>query len=245
MSYTTDQITDIRTIGFDGGLVLRARSGHGDRVVQCYLAGQLADWQDAPGESVEFVLAGAGETDLIQLLAVDPELARTDLWEEAFAPTATGANRVLLRTPQTIAPYLPGDRWRVCLGSAGQPQADTVVWEQDFYPAGQRACGWGACFGEGGLGWDGRDAPGFGRHFGHGEFGFDCEMLSWRSDPLPPGTYPYKVAVADDAGNESSAATGTVTLDTYARPASHLAVQSYNEPTDTLNLWFTSSEDLC
>ncbi len=244
MSHVTTGITAVRTIEFDGGLIVRARSAHADKVVQCYVAGELIDWQGAPAEAVEFVLAGVDETDVVFLLATDPDDARTNYWIDAFPAPAQRGNRIELRTPQTIAPYLPGDRWRVSLAAAGDAQADTVVWEQAFYPGGRRACGWGAEFGGGGFGFDGADAAGFGSTFGCGEFGFDCDTLSWRSDPLPPGSYPYAVAVVDEAGNVSTATAGTMTLDTYARCASDLAVASYDRATDTLTLSFAPSEDL-
>ena len=244
MSVTPDGITAISTVEFDGGLIVRARSAHTDKVVQCYLAGDLVDWQDSPGEGVEFLLAGVDDTDVVFLLAVDPDEARVDHWADSFTTPAARGNRIELATPQTIVPYLPGDRWRISLGDAEAAQADTVVWEQAFYPGGRRACGWGAEFGNGGFGYDGVDAAGFGNSFGLGEFGFDCEMLNWRSDPLAPGTYPYDVTTLDEAGNASSSTSGSLTLDTYARSASALAVQSYNPATDSLTLSFTASEDL-
>jgi len=244
MSFTEDGITDLRTTEFDGGLIVRARSAHADRVVQCYVAGRLADWQTAPGEDVRFELAGVEETDLIALLAVDPTDAETDWWASAFGASDAHGSRVRLRTPQTIAPYRPADRWRVYLGDAGDEQADALLWDQAVYPAAARACGWGAALGEGGFGWDGRDAAGFGLAFGRGEFGFDCEMLEVVSDPLGPGTYPYRAVVADEAGNVSAATAGEVTLDTFAGCAAALTVQSYDRATDALRLAFAPSKDL-
>ncbi len=244
MSYTAVGITEIRTVEFDGGLVVQARSAHSDKVVQCYVAGKLLDWQDAPAEPVQFVLPGVAESDLIFLLAVDTDEAETDYWDEAFDIPASHGSRIHIRTPQTVAPYLPGDRWRVYLGGAGDAEADTLVWEQAFYPGGRRACGWGAHFSDGGFGWDAVDAKGYGYNLGYGEFGLDCEMLEYESDPMEPRTYPYKVTVVDEAGNPSAATEGTVTLDTYARPAAGLTVESYEKPTDTLRLSFTPSEDL-
>jgi len=244
MSTSTSGITEIRTVEFDGGLIVRARSAHDAKVVQCYVAGELVDWQSAPAEAVEFVLAGVDDCDVVFLLAVDPAEAEVCFWAEAFGTPADRGNRIVIETPRTLVPYLPGDRWRVSLGNTGDAQADAVVWEQPFYPAGRRACGWGAQFGGGGFGFDGVDAAGFGGNFGVGEYGFDCEMLSWRSDPMPPGTYPYEAAVVDEAGNVSAATAGTITLDTFARCASALAVQSYDKATDTLTLSFSPSEDL-
>ncbi|MHC4718666.1 MAG: hypothetical protein ACYS5V_16990 [Planctomycetota bacterium] len=242
MTFTESGITEVRTAAVDGGLLLRARSAHSDKVVQCYLGRRLVDVQVAPAEAVEFRLAGVGATDSIRLLAVDLDAAGTDLFDAAFAHDH--GNRIRVRTPRTIAPYLPGDTWRVCRGDAGDSEAHTQVRRQDVYPNGRYAGGFGFAFGAGGFGWDGADCAGFGRHFGRGEFGFDCDMLTWESPPLPPGAYPVEVTVVDAAGNESAPSAATVTLDACARPASSLAVQSYDPQTDTLVLTFTPSEDL-
>ena len=69
-------------------------------------------------------------------------------------------------------------------------------------------------------------------------------MLIWRSEPLAPGAYPVKVVAADRYGNESQAWEATIALQSYARPASGLAVSSYDKATDTLELSFTESEDV-
>ncbi len=61
--------------------------------------------------------------------------------------------------------------------------------------------------------------------------------------PLPAGTYPVKVTVVDAAGNESTAAEDIATLDTYARSASSLTVDSYDVGTDALTLSWTATED--
>lgn len=243
MSYTTAGVTDVRTIESDGALIVQARSAHGDKVVQCYVAGKLLDWQEAPSELANFVLAGVNEFDLIFLLAVDTDQAQTNYWDQAFGVSADYGNRILLRTPQTVA-YLPGHRWRVHLGDAGDAEATRLAWDRDFYPGGRHCGGFGFNFGDGGFGWDGYDCKGFGYYFGYGEFGYDCDMIKALSEPLPPGTYPYEVNISDEGGNESSGTTGTVTLDTYARPAAGLAVSSYTKATDTLALTWTASEDI-
>ncbi|KPK82795.1 MAG: hypothetical protein AMJ81_09290 [Phycisphaerae bacterium SM23_33] len=242
MAFTTSGITDIRVSEYDGGLFVRARNTHPDKVVQCYLAGELVDYQHAVEEAVEFRLAGVGATDGIRLLAVDEGEGGTDYFQEAFGHTY--GNRIRLRTPQKIVPYLPTDKWKLYRGDAGQASADIRIWEQDFYPGGRRCGGFGFHFGHGGFGWDGYDGKGFGYNFGYGEFGFDCEMLEWVTETLPPGTYPYKAMVVDAAGNESAAAGGAIELDTYARPALGLTIQSYNPATDALQMSFTASEDL-
>ena len=242
MAWTTTGIADLRIIEYDGGLVVRARNMHADKVVQCYLSGDLVDVQPGPTEMVEFHLPGIAEADDIRLLAVDVGCGGVNYWSAAFSQASD--NRILVQTPQKIAPYLPNDTWCVYLGEAGRDQAELLVHSQPFYPGGRRCGGFGCGFGVGGFGWDGSEARGFGHNFGLGEFGFDCEMLSWRSEPLPPGIYPIRVTVMDEAGNESVAAEAAVELDTFARAAANLAIESYSSVTDTLVLSFTASEDI-
>jgi len=242
MTFTESGITGVRTAAVDGGLLIRAHSAHADKVVQCYVGRRLADAQPAPAESVTFLLSGVTATDSIRLLAVDVDQARANLFDAAFS--SDHGNRMRVRTPRTIVPYGPGCTWRVRRGAAGAAQADTEAWRQDVYPNGHQAGGFGFGFGAGGFGWDGADSAGFGRCFGLGEFGFDCDLLEWLSEPLPPGTYPIEVTVLDAAGNESAGSATTIELDACARPASDLAVQAYDGPTDTLTLTFTPSEDL-
>jgi len=151
--------------------------------------------------------------------------------------------RLRVRLPQTIAPYLPTDRWRVYRGGAGDAQADREVLTAPIYPGGRRACGFGSHL-DSAFGYDAAGAAGLGATFGRGEFGFDCDLLTWTSEPLPPGTYPIRVTVLDAVGNESAALETTISLNTYARPARELAVDSYVAATDTLVLTFTLSEDI-
>ena len=73
MTFTESGISDIRTIAVDGGVVIRARSAHADKVVQCYVGRRLVDAQPAPAEPVAFYLSGVGATDSIRLLAVDTD----------------------------------------------------------------------------------------------------------------------------------------------------------------------------
>jgi len=68
--------------------------------------------------------------------------------------------------------------------------------------------------------------------------------LEWTSDPLTNGTYTVAVTILDEVGNESSATSEDVEVTTYARPASSLAVSSYDQSGDLLSLTWTESEDL-
>ena len=243
MSYTEDGITIVQADAYDGGVILRLANAHADKVLQCYVNGELAAVQAAPDDTWMCELAGVSGTDAVFLLAVDPPDAQCNYWAEAYPKPGT-ANRLRVRMARTIAPYGSHCTWRVYRGDAGDADATIRVHEAPFYTGGRRACGFGGNFGYGGFGWDGRDAKGFGANFGYGEFGFDCEMLTWTSEPLGRGTYPVKVTVLDAAGNESTASETPITLNAYARPARSLSVAGYTQGTDTLNLTFTPSEDL-
>jgi len=242
MSYTTTGITVLEASAGGGRLLVRVANANADKLLQCYVSGVLATVQSAPAGLWTCELATVADTDLVFFLAVDPDQAHENLWAEAFA-AAGAANRLRVRLPRTIAPYGPTDLWRVYRGDAGDSEATKQVLTAPIYPGGRRACGFGAEWG-GSFGYDAADAAGWGATFGRGEFGFDCDLLEWTSTPLPPGTYPISVAIIDAAGNESTAFETSVTLNTYARPARDLAVDSYVAATDTLVLTFTQSEDI-
>ena len=235
MTPTTAGITIERVAHHGGRVLLRAGSAHDDRVLQCYVSGRLAAAQAAPQSPWTCELAALADTDVVALVAVDPASAHVNVWAEVFGASVP-ANRLRVRLPQTIAPYAPRDRWRVYL-------EDTVVHTGAIYPGGRRACGFGAHLGDG-FGWDAHDAAGWGRSWGAGEWGFDCELLQWVSDPLPPGAHAVAVTVLNAAGVESPAFETTPVVTSYARPAHDLAVAAYDHTTDTLTLSFTESEDL-
>jgi len=50
--------------------------------------------------------------------------------------------------------------------------------------------------------------------------------------------------VVDANGNESTAVEDTITLNTYARPATGLTVESYDSGADALEFAWTESEDI-
>ena len=242
MPYYTTGITPVGAENTGAGVVLWANTTHTGKVIQLYLSGQLVAWQTPAGGSVWFELPNMAAADTMFLLAVDTADAETDYFDEAYALAAGYGNRIRVRSPQKTS-YLPGDRWKVYRGDAGDAEADTLVWDQDYYPDGYGSGGFGAGFGEG-FGYTGDGAVGFGYAFGYGEFGWDCGWLEWTSQVLPPGTYPVKITVEDAAGNESTAATDSVTLTTYPRPATDLTIASYDSGTDTLTLSWIASPDI-
>lgn len=243
MAYTTDGITPLAVIEQDGGVIVRAACSHADKTVQLYVSGRLAAWAVPRQGTVEFALPLLRDTDVLMFLAVDAEEAACDYWDQAPPAAVEYGHRIRVRTPRLVQGYLPSDRWRVYLGAAGEAQADVLVHEQDFYPQGRGACGYGSVLGDG-YGYDGAEAAGYGEHYGSGEYGLDCEMLEWVSDPLWPGDYPVRVAVRSVRGEESTMDVSLVALTTYPRPAAGLAVDSYDRPTDILELSWAQSPDI-
>lgn len=240
MYYTTG--TTILRVDEQGmGISVTARTEHVDKIIQGYLAGDLAAWQRPEQGLVRFCLPRARPQDPILLLAVDEADARRNFWAEATASQGV-QRRIRVRMLRRMS-HAPLDRWRVYLAAAGAASADQLVSDQPLY-SGARCCGgWGFVWGEGGWGFAGSDAAGWGVNWGS-EWGFGADALEWISPPLPRGTYPVKVTVADALGNESPAWQGAVTLNTPPRPAAGLAVAGYNRQSDTLTLTFTPSDDL-
>lgn len=243
MGYTTNGLCLMGATPHDGGVVVRAACDVGGRVVQLYVSGRLAGWAVPRAGVVEFELPVLHAADVLFLLAVDADEALVDWFAEAFPAGSDHGNRVAVRMPRRITGYLPGDRWRIYVGDAGDDQADVLVHEAEVYPQGAGACGYGSVWG-GSYGFDGSDAAGFGHTFGQGEYGFDCDQLQWTSDPLGPGEYPVRVTVVSAEGAVSSEQSQTVTVRTYPRPATGLAVTSYDAQTDTLALNWTASPDV-
>jgi hypothetical protein len=241
MAYYMSGISDVRVAEYDGALVVSATTEHqDDKVLQCYVSGQLVSAQRPAAGAVQFVLPEIGHSGLVAIVAVDGEEANTDYSRSIF-PSAASGNRIEVRTPREMR-YLPGCRWKVYRGEPGEQSADALLHEQEVCAGARRCCGYGAGYGDY-YGFDAADAPGYGYCYGY-DYGFGCEQLTWESEPLPCGTYPIKVTVADEAGNESTAYETSVTISTYPRPARNLTVQSYTKETDTLSLAWTASEDI-
>lgn len=244
MSYYTTGTSILRIDELDLGLIVTARTEHTgvDKVVQCYLGGELVGWQQPEAGVVRFVLPQARSGDPISLLAIDAEEATTNHWPGAWSGLAAHGNRIRLSLRRQMQ-YAPGDRWRVYLGGAGQTSASVKRYEGEVFPGGRGATGWGLGWGRGGWGYSACEGPGWGVNWGR-LWGFGVDYLVWTSEPLVRGTYPVRAAVVDARGNESVAWEVAVVVDTFARPARGLAVQSYDHQTDTLVLTFTPSEDL-
>lgn len=242
MTWTESNISIERIDACDDCVLVGIRHSNSGKVLQCYMNGRLQAAQSSPASRWTVELPPLRGNDLVTVIAVDLTDAATNHWSAVHGGGTD--TRIRVEVPATIAPHGPADRWRIRLGGANTDQADVVAHEAAIYPGGRRACGWGAAFGDSGLGWDGRDAVGCGQTWGRGELGFDCAMLTWESQPLSPGVYPVEVELIDPACNVSSPTRTLVTIEGRPRPARDLAVQSYDPVTDTLVLTFSASEDM-
>lgn len=244
MSYRTSGISYLGAETFDGGRVERYSTTHTDKVIQLYISGELYGWAEPDEGVVEFHILDTDPADVIFPLAVDRDNSDTDYWSDAFPEAAAQGNKIKVQTLQLMK-YAPTDKWKVYRGDAGDASATKLIREQEFYPGGRRASGYGlGAYGYGGYGWDGFNAKGYGYNYGLGEYGFDCDMLEHITEALPPGVYPVKIVVEDEHGNVSSETTDTVTLDTYACLALGLTVESYDQATDALELSWAESSDI-
>ncbi len=244
MTYWTNDITIIRVDETDLGLAITAATGHEGKVVQCYVAGELACWQSPLDGQVQFVLPEAGGGDPVLLLAVEPGDERTDYFDEALAAPAFCGNRLSVALRRDLLDgRSPADRWRVYRGVAGGSAADILIHDSPVFPAGQGATGWGFDWGLGGWGHSGSGAPGWGKVWGW-SWGFGIDYLTYVSDPLERGAYPVRVEIVDAHGNVSPAFETVAGVDGYAAPATGLAVDSYDPSTDTLVLSLTPSKDI-
>lgn len=244
MTYWTTDITIVRIEAMGLGLTITATTAHTGKVVQCYLAGELACWQRPSDGQVRFFLPQAGPDDPILLLAVEVGDERTDYFQDAFGEAAACGNRLTITLRRDLLDgRAPTDKWRIFRGSVGAAQADILMHEAPVFPAGQGVTGWGFSWGDGGWGLSGSAAPGWGVTWGW-TWGFGIDYLTYVSDPLDRGLYPIRVEIVDAHGNISPAFESVAGVASFAAPAGDLAVTSYDPTTDTLVLSMTPSKDI-
>jgi hypothetical protein len=225
MPYHLTAITATAVVQAEDGSYVATLTATSD-VVQLYVSGALAGWAEVSSGQAELLLPPVGDMDVLFFLGVDLEDASADYFEEAYPVAAAYGNRIKVQIQQ--AGYAVGDRWRVYLGPKGASSAATLVYEAEVYPGGRFT-----------------GVAGFGQgRFGQAACGYDANYLTYTSQPLTRGTWPVKITVVDMAGNESTASATSVTVNTYARPASDLSVTSYDKTTGELVLSWTASEDI-
>jgi len=238
MAYYPDQVTDVAVDAANRFAVIRARCAK--QCVQCYVNGELLAAARPYDGRVQFAIPPLDKRDVVFLLAVDAADAETDYFFDAYPGASANANRIRMYVHAESA-YLPTDKAKFYRGDAGDQAAEALVSEQFLFPAGQGCGGWGRLWGRAwgvedfGLGW--------GCNWGFG-WGYGTPRIEFTTEPLGPGIYPVKVVVEDQAGNTSTEATDTVTLASYAEPATDLTVDSYALETDALALSWTASADV-
>lgn len=242
MAYYSDGITVHTDDAYHGGRLIGLTTTHTTRTIQVYVAGKLHAAARPYDGLVRFHLSGLSATDLLFFLAVDHDSATTDYWADAFPTAAAYGNRIRFKVPRLGSSYKPGDVMKLYRGDAGDGSADDLVHEEQLFPGGRGCVGYGFSYGDS-YGYDGGNGAGYGYGYGY-EYGIGVDMLIWDTEPLPPGLYPVAVKIEDEYGNASTAWTDSITLSTYARAATSLAVDSYDSGTDTLVLTFTESEDI-
>ena len=238
MAYYSDAVTQVSVDGSNRFAVMRAHCIY--ECVQLYIDGELAGSATPWDHWVEFALPPLSGREVIWALAVDAEDAETDYYDEAYPGAAANANRIRMWI-NADSTYSPTDKAKFYRGDAGDVSADTEVSEQALFPGGQGKGGWGRQWG---LAWGMEDfGLGWGENWGYG-WGYGTPRVQYTTEALSPGTYPVQVTVVDAAGNESTAATDSVALASYAATATDLTVDSYTLGTDTLVLSLTASGDI-
>lgn len=238
MTYHAGGLTIIGDSEYGLGRVVRVASTYSG-TVQLYVSGVLTDAQPVVGGVATFTLNAAGSCDVLFFLAVDAGDGGVDYFADAFPVAAANGNRIRVDVPAKWG-YSVGDTVQVVRTDTGGATANITIYEGRLFPNGTGSIGWGR--GEWGdtYGYDGT-----GRGWGYGwgyQWGFGCSIIEAVSEPLPTGVYGVSVTITDAAGNASTAATATVTLATYPRPASNLAVASYTG--GNLRLTWTASPDI-
>ncbi|MEM6257269.1 MAG: hypothetical protein AAGI37_03025 [Planctomycetota bacterium] len=204
-----------------GGLVhLLWRAPHqGDRLVQVYLNGRLSGASRSITEREAWLVVDHNGHTEIELLAVSPSAASTDLASELAGvqpATQPSASVTLLRDHG-----LPVDASvsASVLGHAGRDRAPL------FSPTDARG-GFGAVFGEGGFGYDAATGPGLGLgELGFGPLGSGGGALRWRNDSLQAGTHTLDLSLNDPAGRPAAESLSLeLTIDRLPAPPQDVAV---------------------
>jgi hypothetical protein len=191
----------------------------GDRIVQVYVDGRLADVSVHPSQREMWLMLDRSRSHRIELLAVQPgdgsiwaeHRERLATWDPPFAGPAAAA---VIRDPR-----LPVDT-NVSIAVDGEPAASGPMW-----PADEHRGGFGALFAEGAFGWDTATAPGLGMgELGMGPLGEDGTAWSWQSDELAPGTHELALSAFDRTGQATANPVAFEDIDIETLPAAAVGV---------------------
>ena len=222
-------------------ILVKWRSGHGDRLHQVYINGRLAGvTDDCLQRTIIVPIAPAASSSVkIEVYAVEMDAGGIDLSGQLEGTVQFGRASLSWAREQGLP-----------LDGTGQVFSDSGSGAVDYgrplsacglrlWPAWQDKGGFGlAGFGKSDFGYDGSAAVGFGKgSFGGGNFGFDADTISWQSAELATGEYKFAVKVSDNKGNESSASqTDAIGVIRAPGGAKGIVVESYDKDQDELIL---------
>lgn len=234
MAYYSDSInyTIEYAARFD---IVRANSSRA--CVQCYVGNDLVASQEPASGAVRFNIPHLGMYEYVQLLAVDVADADIDYFDDAWPEQVDAGNHIQVTIP-TLPGYLRNELWRVYLDAV--LDKERLIWPYPDSPT----CRIGGRGTQRGY-YRGIEAYGSGRGNWRGlQRGYEPVRLVHQTAAQVCGTYAITAATVDAAGNETLSAATNVTVDTYPRPDTTLAVTGYVLGTDTLTFTFTESEDI-
>jgi hypothetical protein len=235
-------------VGTPRRALVKWRSIWSDKFYQVYVNGQFAGvtLDNRQRQMVVPTPTSIESAVRIEVFAIDPEQADTDLGSELIWPSAdNGRARMSLLRSQNLP-----------AGATAQIYFDNGTGEISYdkqlsgspiriWPAWQDKAGFGMSgFGMGDFGYGSAAAVGFGKGtFGHGQFGLDADTIEWTSPPFEAGIYKFAVKITDEAGNQSSASeTESITVTRAAKPAEKVSISSFDKQTNQLVLDIDNSQ---
>ena len=237
MAYYADSVTSVKPDATNRYMTLTCACAYD--AVQVYIDGELAGAELCYDGVATITIPPIRTYQGVWLLAVDAGSIGEDYFDEAFPEADASKNRIKLSI-LAECDYLPTDIAKFYRGDAGDALAATLIDEQPVHPGGRGSGGYGTAYGAAyGIG---NFGGGYGTSYGS-RYGFEARIVSCTTEAMGPGIYPVKVVVVDAAGNTSTEDTDSVTLATYAAPASGLTIESYASGTDALVLSWTPSGD--
>jgi hypothetical protein len=184
----------------------------GERLVQVYVNRRLYDVSPDPTcRWLWLNLAGYGFAE-VQLLAVDPTQAWTNLAAVLQPVTPPTGASVVVSLPRDQS--WPADSW-VEVQLDGQALGGGPLWD-----SGDSRGGFGVLFGEGLFGFDDQPGAGFGLlAWGQGAFGTDQPDWAWHADQLPGGSHELQLRITDTPGRLVGTLQDPINLELAPAPA--------------------------
>jgi len=222
-----------------GMILVRWKSGHGDKLFQVYVNGERAGVTSDPEQREILVQYDHAHTAVIEVVWVTAEDKFRD-WgvQLTGCKKADGSHAVVCFSRRGTIPL--GSEARLFgNGGSGEINFEEILDRQVVWLEPTEKWGWGLdAFGQGDFGYSGTGAVGWGRgSFGNGEFGFDAELLSFESDELAAGRYRFAVRLADESGNMDEGEILEVEMNIDPLPVGPgLSIDRYDDQTEGLVL---------